>query len=319
LTDLPRRLTVDDFRAWQSSFPDEMKNDDGGQTIGIANSVIAHFLGRDWFAAHIRHDVPKPGFLNLDFSTDRRREATVFRVVELAENLFNLQHIAGFDGCIAQMRAGGEKIESTVAELDFGRFLYIHEVDFRFVEPQLRRGDDYDFELVYPDGLLVPADAKCKFESTQINLDSVRNSLNKARKQLPADRAGIIFMKVPQSWLTDIHTAISMVNLGQDFLRNTDRVVSIKFYVSFLDTVNGMVRHRHAFREITNEASRFHGGRNWGIFADYEVPASWNGMPPKWQRIFFFPKSEGMIGVRSSHAPAGPSGITRRATGRDSI
>ncbi len=293
MTDRPRRLTVDDLRAYQASFPDKMKNDDGGRTIGIANSVIAHFLGRSWFAAHIRPDIPKLGFLNLDFSTNHRREATVFRVVELAENLFNLQNVTGFDTCIAQMRAGGEKIESTVAELDFGRFLYIHDVDFRFVEPQLRRGEDYDFELAYSDCLLVPADAKCKFESTQINPDSVRNSLNKARKQLPADRAGIIFMKVPQSWLIDINTTVSMVNVGHDFLRNTDRVVSIKFYVSLLDTMDGMVRHRHAFREITNESSRFHAGRNWDIFADYEVPGSWNGMPPKWQRIFFFPKSDG--------------------------
>ena len=51
----------------------------------------------------------------------------------------------------------------------------------------------------------------------------------------------------------------------------------------------GVVRHLHASKEITNEASKFHEGRNWDLFTNYRVQLSWNGMPPKWQRIFFFP------------------------------
>jgi hypothetical protein len=286
------RITIEDLHNVVATLPLEMKNADGGRVIGVANAVIVHCLGREWFGAHIRHDVPKPGFLRLDFSSDRRREATVFRVVELAENLFNLQHVEGFDACIAQMKAGAEKIESTCAELDFGRLLYIHEVKFRFVVPTMRKGDDYDFEVIYPDGLVVPADAKCKFETTKINPASVRNSLKKARTQLPDDRPGIIFMKVPQSWMTDGKVTAAMVGAVRQFLQNTDRVVSIKFYVSHLDTVNNMVLHRHAFRELTNEQSKFHYGRNWDLFANYYVPPSWNGMPPFWQRLFFFPISK---------------------------
>ena len=52
------------------------------------------------------------------------------------------------------------------------------------------------------------------------------------------------------------------------------------------------IMHRHAVREITNERSKFNDGRNWDLFTDYPVPSSWNGMPPKWQRLFFFPKSQ---------------------------
>jgi hypothetical protein len=50
-----------------------------------------------------------------------------------------------------------------------------------------------------------------------------------------------------------------------------------------------MVMHRHSYREITNAASKYHGERKWDLFKDYYVPQSWNGMPPKWQRLFFFP------------------------------
>jgi hypothetical protein len=257
----------------------------------LANTIIAHFLGKDWFAKHVRHDALKIGFLNYDFSSDQRREASTFRIIELAENLLNLQHIEGFEDCIGQMEGGGDKIESTCAELDFGRFLYIHDVAFRFVVPTMTKGKDYDFELLYPDGRSVPADAKCKLESTAIDPTTIRNTLEKARKQLPDDRPGVIFLKVPQAWTDDVSVAVAMVEEGRRYFRNTDRVISIKFYVSHLQTRDGIVHHRHAYREITNETSRFYRGQNWDLFTDYVVPVSWNGMPPKWQRIFFFPAS----------------------------
>ena len=48
-TQPPERLSVDDLQNVVAKLPDEMQNADGGRTIGIANSVIAHFLGKDWF------------------------------------------------------------------------------------------------------------------------------------------------------------------------------------------------------------------------------------------------------------------------------
>ena len=226
----------------------------------------------------------------MDFSSgDRRREATVFRVIELAESLYNLQNIDGFDACISQMKGGGEKIQSTCAELDFGRFLCIHDVEFRFVIPQMAKGSDYDVELCYPDGLAVPADAKCKFETTEINPKSIVNSLEIGRKKLPADRPGIIFVKVPQRWIVEVENAAAMVDAGRKFLRNADRIVAITFYVSPLETRDNVVMYQHALRELTNETSRFHQERNWELFTNYYVSPSWIGMPPKWQRLLFFP------------------------------
>ena len=166
------------------------------------------------------------------------------------------------------------------------------------------KGGDYDFEITYPDGLNVAADAKCKFETTAITPDSLRNSMKKARGQLPPDQAGIIFIKVPQRWIESPDTAAAMIATARDFLATTGRVVSVKFYVSHLEIGNGMVAHRHAFRELTNGTNRFDGERNWDLFANYDVPASWNGMPPKWQRIFFWPDSAGDPAPRHND-PAG--------------
>jgi hypothetical protein len=284
------RLSIEQLHAVMPQFPPEMRTDPGGRVIGIANTVILHFLGREWIIAHIRHDAPKKGFLNLDFSSDRKREASTFRVIEFAENLLNLQHLDGFEACIAQMRGGGQKIESTCAELDFGRFLYIHDVPFRFVEPQMAKGSDFDFEVTYPDGLTAAADAKCKFETTAVEPDSLRNAMKKARSQLPADRPGLVFIKVPQRWIEDTTTADKMIAVAREFLATTGRIASIKFYVSHLRIGNGMVLHRHALKEISNPNNRFDSTRNWDLFSNYYVPPSWNGMPPKWHRIFFWPE-----------------------------
>jgi hypothetical protein len=93
-------------------------------------------------------------------------------------------------------------------------------------------------------------------------------------------------MALYERWVADVAIAVQMVDIGLKFIRNTDRIVSIKFYVSLLESRDNMVMHRHAYKEITNEASRFHNGRDWDLFKENSVPTSWNGMPPKWQRIF---------------------------------
>jgi len=258
----PKRITVDMLHAEVARFPTEMRDNPAGRVFGVAITVIEHFFGSDWVAAHIRPDVRRRGYLNLDHSSDPRRKASTFRAIEFAENLLNLQHIDGFGACMTQMRGGGNKIESTCAELDFGRFLYIHDVEFRFIEPQMTKGADYDFDIIYPDGLTVAADAKCKFESASIKLAGVQRSLRRARGQLPKDRPGIVFVKIPQLWIGDPETARELVNVARTFMATTSRVVSVKFYVSQLTIGNGDLLHRHAIRELTNDACRFHAGRD---------------------------------------------------------
>jgi len=53
------------------------------------------------------------GFLKLDFTSDIRREEKSLRMAHLAEMVFNLHTIEGFDSCIAQMKSG--EIESGFA------------------------------------------------------------------------------------------------------------------------------------------------------------------------------------------------------------
>ena len=93
------------------------------------------------------------GFLRIDYTPGPKGEKKTSRMLDFAENLFNLQHVEGFDDRVTQMRSGS--IEATFAEFDFGRFLYIHDIDFKFVMPSGVAGKDYDYRIRYqtPRGL----------------------------------------------------------------------------------------------------------------------------------------------------------------------
>jgi hypothetical protein len=186
------------------------------------------------------------------------------------------------------MRHGN--IEATYAELDLGRMLYAGGVDFRFVEPQLKKGFDYDVEIILPDGVSVCADAKCKIETTEFSEQTVMNSLIDARKQFPRDRPSAVFVKVPPAWFEQPHTGKSLNEIAYEFLRTTRRIVSVKYYVSTLVYSERYLRHDHGFKEISNPRNKFDPYRDWNMFADPSSVGSWNGMPPRWRRLLFFPK-----------------------------
>ena len=177
-------------------------------------------------------------------------QISTFKIIDFAELLYNLQDIPGFDTCIDRMRHG--VIEATFAELDLGRMLYSGNVDFRFVEPQQKKGLDYDIEITLSGGIVVCADAKCKVEATDFSVDGVRRSLEKARTQFPKDRPSIVFMKVPQRWFEEPGHGVSLINIAETFLRGTGRIVSVKFYVSYISYRDKALRHDNAFKEISN-------------------------------------------------------------------
>ena len=119
-------------------------------------------------------ETAKPNFLRIDEFDQTRLDLTALRVIDLAEVLYNLQYVPGFDDCIAKMRNGD--IEGTYAELDLGRMLYLNQVQFRYVVPQKVKGADYDVEVEYPDGVIACAEAKCSIESTELCANTIRNS-----------------------------------------------------------------------------------------------------------------------------------------------
>jgi hypothetical protein len=289
------RILASEIQGTIDSFPSEVRAEPGRLRFTLAVTIIRHFLGQPWCEENILQNAEQtkpPGFLRVDFRSGFEGERKNARILDLAECLFNLQQIDGFDARVDQLRTGD--IESTIAEFDLARFLYIHDIAFKFVIPVNQRGQDFDFAIEYADGRKACADAKCRLEETEMRAETIRNSLNRARQHnLPANKPGVIFVKVPQTWLEDASVAASMNEVVKDFLRNTQRVVSIVLYTVAAMPMEDreMVLMRHRFVEIANAAHRFDGTKTWTLFKDYQVPREWGGMHPKWVRVL----SEGFL------------------------
>lgn len=284
--DVRNRITREALQKAFDDLPEVARANAVTASFAVACGVLKAFLGAPWFDKHIMPE-GKRGFLTIDESTVVKHEETSFRIIDLAEVLYNLQTVNGFDECVTRLRNGD--IEGTYAELDFGRMLYLHKIRFRYVTPQGTKTRDYDLEVLYPDGRIACGDAKCKIESTDFGAKTVTNTLDDARKQLPADRPSIVFVKLPPRWMKIRDYDKVLLEVARKFLQGTQRVVSVKYYVSPLSLADGYMKHQHAYKEISNLRTAFGDGLDWNIFRHIAMPPEWNGMPPWWQRILFYP------------------------------
>jgi hypothetical protein len=286
----PPGISFADLMETARSLPPEVRADPNRLMFTMAVTVIRHFFGKQSCEDHIIQDAThsRPdGFLRLRFTPGLERERKTSRVLDFAETLFNLQHVAGFDDRVDQMRAG--QIEATFAEFDFARFLYLHDIAFKFVTPTGIKGKDYDFAIEYADGRSACADAKCRLEGTAIRAETIKNSLNKARSNnLPPDEPGIVFVKVPQNWLEQEHVRKGFYTAVEEFLRKTERIVSVVVYTTVtMELPNKkMMLLRHRFHEFLNPSHRFDRTKDWALFQNYKVLEEWGGAHPKWVRVF---------------------------------
>jgi len=294
------RLRLAGLEETRRSFPEDFPPN--RVTFTLAITILKRLLGEDWLHANVLQDADfsRPnGFFRIEFSSDERREFKTARVLDFAETLFNLQRVEGFDDRVAQMRTADP--EATFAEFDFGKFLYVHGIDFRFVIPTGTRGQDYDYSLRYADGRTACADAKCRVEESQIRPESIRHALETARKRnLPKDEPGIVFVKVPQAWIEQTNVLGEVTAVVRDFLRQTQRMVLVVLYspLFILRNDQKMMWMRHLFHEIENQVHRFDCGKSWLLFRDVIALPEWQGMPPFWQRIFSKGSVNGVSDVR---------------------
>jgi hypothetical protein len=288
------RLTDQHLLKTLAGWPRELVEDHSQRAFWLSVAIAKYFFGQKWIDDHVRPE-RLPGFLRQDDEDKIRSEEQSYRMVDLAELLFNLQNVEGFDDCIDRMRQGF--IEATYAELDLGRMLYLSETAFRFIKPQGKKENDYDIEIKLPDWPRVCADAKCKLETTDFTPNTVRNALDSARKQFPPDFPSIIFVKIPSRWrdfpqpVTDI-----LYEVASEFLRQTGRIVSVKYYTSRIVWRDGAVTHVQAFKEFSNPGNRFDPKRNWNMFAESDETARPNedgeftDVPQRWRRLIYYPQ-----------------------------
>jgi hypothetical protein len=258
----------------------------------ISFAVIRHFLGVGYLETHFALDAPDTGFFKLTPDLANNKEAARnYRIVDLAELLFNLQDINGFVQCISRMKDAANP-EPSYAELHAARMLYCNDWTFRFVSPTGVKGADYDFEINYYN-IRVCADAKYKIEATELSANTVTKTLAGSRQQLPADKPGVFFVKIPQNWIeTPQGQEITIRGVEDFFAQGSGRVASVSLYCEALYFSNGILNQRQGFHEIANPRRRFGKDRDWNFFKKWKAPAgAADAMPPKWIRFANFPKS----------------------------
>ena len=123
----------------------------------------------------------------------------------------------------------------------------------------------------------------------EMRAETILNALRKARSNnLPPNEPSAVFVKVPQEWLEYETVRRGIYATVRDFLRNTQRVVTVVIYAVVVKQLKEekMMLMRHRFHEFENFQHRFDKSQSWVLFRDYVVPEEWGGMPPKWDRVF---------------------------------
>ncbi len=281
--------------SWQSlvdllpTYPAEILSRQPAINFVTAMRLVNHFMGGEWVNRHASPFKTRPGPLRLQIEGDEGLAAVSGqKLVDLGEMLLNLQHIEGFDSCIRRLRDGD--VEPTLAELAIAGMLYINDWPFRFVEPTGVKRSDYDYEITFPDGLKVCADAKCKIESTPLSENTISNALKKAHGQLPEEWPGIVLVKFPPSWLEVSGHLDTFLRPTNEFFLSHTRVVSVVFYTTPLNFDGTTMMQAHRFMELGNARNKFDARRDWRLFNNWHPPkGAANGLPPKWLRLINFP------------------------------
>jgi hypothetical protein len=270
-----------------TSFARDVARDADYSTARFMNAVqvhiIVHFLGIEWYRQYAFIGAKRNSYLSpdRDVRNDTRMPIYSMRILNLAEMLFNLQEVEGFGHPLVRIASG--QIESSMAELQLGMMLYQAHRKIRYVNSDTNGGRSCDLKIEFENGATSCGEIKCKEDTTDISVETITNSLDDARGQLPKGGDGIIFVKVPQGWAaaaTDeqIFLRMEIIDAARTFLRNTSRVALIVFYIFHLQEFSWGVRNRHAIREFPTlrNPHEYPWGRN--LFP-FDLPTKWVSMP----------------------------------------
>jgi len=221
---------------------------------GVCVLTISHFLGHEWYLQHAHLKTTPQDYLQPVFDEDERAIEYTVRVFNLAEMMLHLQHSEGFGVLLGRMNR--DQIQSAFAELQFGMLLYQEQLSFRYIDSDRQDGPVCDIEIDFPHGTVVSAEVKCKYDGQPYSDSTLSSALAKARRQLPAEGEGIIFVKVPTEWTAlangELHLPSALCAVTDAFLRNTSRVLKVIYYVTVTTPGPTHVRQSHAVTEIAN-------------------------------------------------------------------
>jgi hypothetical protein len=263
---------------------------DGGLWYLLAISILQYVFGFEWIKRHIL-DEPKNGFLARHLGSEDGSSVVMHRVRDLAELVVNLMPARGVEAPLDQL-AGGQ-IESGYAELEAGKLLLTRDIKFRFIWPSGVKGESFDLEVMFPNGIAVCADTKCKVETDIFSKNGLLNTLDGARKRnLPKGYPGMVIIKIPQAWHESDEIMVDVLAACNDFLRGTKRIVCVQIYSSMVMLRDNIIHDWLKGTEVRNNLHEYDPSLNWRLLTNSETAAEIT--PDGWFRLaeFFEVKNE---------------------------
>lgn len=199
----------------------------------LAHQVLRFFLGDEWTRKSIfgrtsaKSRVFRKGriFLRSDSSEFEDNFRHQDRVIKLAECLYNLQHVSGMAERVAKVEM--DSLEAMYSEFQCARIMASPALQLRFVKPLGNPQGDYDAEITSPAGRLIFCEIKAKQENSELREKTIENSIETARKQLPKDGPGLVWITIPEQWASQIGAKAVVDKAINRALGNSDRLVAI--------------------------------------------------------------------------------------------
>jgi hypothetical protein len=238
--------------------------------------ILHAFLGQKWFDYYLaKSGLAFESYLGGDIET------FMLRVYTLAELLLNLQHHAGFSECISLV-AGGN-LEAAFAELEVAKVLTFANVLFSFNKRTGKAKSDYDLNVVFRNGERGCAETKCKIEGRTISAQSVLHTLRQARKQLPDDRPGAIFLRMPEQWWKTVESQDDITPSVIRFMRDTRTIVAVEIFATGFNDVSSFFSRSAApvitGTEVLSKHHKFDTTRDLSLIGPIDLTQI---LPPPW-------------------------------------
>jgi hypothetical protein len=259
--------------------------DGSGQSYALALVILEYVFGFKWVERHIL-DEPKNGFLARVLGSEGGSSVVVHRVRDLAELVLNLMPVRGVEAPLDLLSGGA--IEPGYAELEVGKLLLTRGIEFRFIWPSGVKGESFDLEVTFPNGVPVCADTKCKAETEVFSKNGMLNTLNGARKRnLPKGYPGMVVVKIPQVWHESSEIMAAVLAVCNEFLRDTKRIVCVEIYSSMVELRDNVIHYWLKGTEVQNNRHDYDRSLDWRLLTDSNTaaPVSPNGW---WRLTDFF-------------------------------
>lgn len=224
--------------------------DEAMQQYALASEILLTFMGKDWWKEKCTHDKSMMSIGSDNLPLEYRQQ---FIITNLADCIFlvkDTQNILDW----TTKRLHEKDIYSAFCEVYAAKMLIQSGGCISLKPPEF---ETYDI-IAALESKEFCIEVKSKSHLTDLTEDTIKESLIKARTQLPKDRPSIIFLFIPEKWIFLKDAAMIIDNAVNDSLRRTKRVSRIIVcWFEYLNLANSGIAQIFKYRNYINENATY--------------------------------------------------------------